>query len=918
MNFGSKMFLFVGVSLMPASAVSQSDCASAASVQGVVTDPTGAFVGGAQLQTLNGVGALSDAAGRYILKCIPAGETTVQLQAPGFAPTTKTISTRAGETARWDVQLTLATVETDVQVSAQSNDITDDQGPNTVALNTQQIQQLADDPDDFMRQLQVLAAESGGDPSNAHITIDGMQNPGALPPKDSIASIRINPDLFSAEYQWPPYGGGLIEITTKPGTSALHGAAFFTDSTGALNATDPFSITATPAGKKRYGFNLSGTIWPKKVDYSLGLEKRDIDEFNVVNADVLGSAGTVTPFQQTVSAPQRRWIASARNGWQFGANDSAIISFSANVDTQGNEGVGGLVLPEAGYTGITSEYNLRLGNTQTFGATLLHETRIGYSWKRLTQSPNSIAPTLQVAGYFTSGGSTAGSLNTRERDLELDDDIVLTRGKHTFKTGIQSLAIFLHNYDPDTFNGAFVFGGGSAPILDTNGFPTGRTTTIDALEQYRRALQNLPGGTPTTYQLNTGKPVVPITQWRPAFYGQDTIQLTSRATMATGLRYQLQTAPDSFLSFEPRLGFGWAVDKRSKWVFHARVGIFHDPNSTDVISDVYRTNGVQQKQLTIYSPDYTAPLTPTADSIAIDTIREFPHSMVQKTVLTVYVNAEHEFPHQWHARANFYWGEDWNRLRIRNINAPVVASSVGTAPDPLAALRAPRPFAPNENILQYQNAGHLAGNLVSMSLDQHSYKRFDLHFSYRHVNFKSDGGDALGSPQSSYSDAGESSRADWMRSNAGSFFGSVYLPYRLQWSSQLDASTGAAYNITTGTDANGDGIFNDRPAYATTIGPGTYKTAYGILTANAVNGNLPRNAATLPSVFHLDTNLSRAFVLNSKNTDHLRTVTLNARSANVLNHTNVTGVSAVLSPTLGQPTVAEPARRIEFGARFSF
>jgi hypothetical protein len=285
--------------------------------------------------------------------------------------------------------------------------------------------------------------------------------------------------------------------------------------------------------------------------------------------------------------------------------------------------------------------------------------------------------------------------------------------------------------------------------------------------------------------------------------------------------------------------------------------------------------------------------------------------MVQKSVLTVYANVEHDFPHQWHARVNFYWGEDWDRLRVRNINAPMVASSIGTAPDPLAALRAPRPFAQNENILQYQNEGHLAGNLVSMSLDQHSYKRFDLHFSYRHVIFKSDGGDALGSPQSSYSDQGESSRADWMRANAGSFFGNVYLPFKIQWSAQLDGSTGAAYNITTGTDSNGDGIFNDRPAHASTPGTGTYLTRYGLLTTNTVNGNLPRNAGTLPSHFHLDTNLSREFVLNPKDTDHLRTFTVNMRSANVLNHTNVTGVSAVLSPTLGQPTLAEPESDVE-------
>lgn len=213
---------------------------------------------------------------------------------------------------------------------------------------------------------------------------------------------------------------------------------------------------------------------------------------------------------------------------------------------------------------LASEYDLRFGNTQTFGANLLHQTRIGYSWKRTAQTPNSTAPALQVAGYFTGGGSTAGNLNTRERDLEVDDDILLTHGKQTFKVGLQSLTVFLHNYDPDTFNGAFVFGGGSASLLDANGKPTGQTTTIDGLQQYERTLQALPGGTPTTYQLNTGSPVVPLTQWRPALFAEDTIQLAPRLSMATGLRYQLQTSPNSFLSFEPRLGFGWSPDKKSK------------------------------------------------------------------------------------------------------------------------------------------------------------------------------------------------------------------------------------------------------------------------------------------------------------------------------------------------------------------
>ncbi len=43
------------------------------------------------------------------------------------------------------------------------------------------------------------------------------------------------------------------------------------------------------------------------------------------------------------------------------------------------------------------------------------------------------------------------------------------------------------------------------------------------------------------------------------------------------------------------------------------------------------------------------------------------------------------------------------------------------------------------------------------------------------------------------------------------------------------------------------------------------------------------------------------------------------RSANLLNHTNVTTVGNVVgSPTFTQPLAAEAARRVEFGIRYTF
>ena len=49
-----------------------------------------------------------------------------------------------------------------------------DHGAGTHTLSAQDLQGMADDPDDFKRQLQVLAASSGGAPGQAIITVDGF------------------------------------------------------------------------------------------------------------------------------------------------------------------------------------------------------------------------------------------------------------------------------------------------------------------------------------------------------------------------------------------------------------------------------------------------------------------------------------------------------------------------------------------------------------------------------------------------------------------------------------------------------------------------------------------------------------------------------------------------------------------------
>jgi hypothetical protein len=894
-------------------------CTDGLRIEGVVVDPNNLSIPGARVITPSSAIVRTDANGHFVLPCVALATTEVTVDAEGFAPKSMSAEELVKGTTDIRIQLLLPQVETSVQIS-------DDEGigaehdASSRTLSSKEVEQLADDPDDLTRELQALAATTGGSPTSTVITVDGFEDSSAMPPKGSIASIRINPDLFSSEYAFPPFRtGGHVDIITKVGAGALHGTLFFTDSDGSFNATDPFSSTGTPAGKRRYGFSLGGPIVPNKIGFNLALEKRDIDEFNVVNALTLDDNNNQESLHQTVTAPQRLWIASARGDVQITPKDSVTASFSANVNDLGNQGVGGLTLAEAGFDSHVSQNSLHLMNIQTLGATLVHESRVGYTWRDTAQTPLSTAPQLQVAGFFVGGGSTAQQLNDRERSLEVDDDLLYDRGKHSLKIGAKAMGFFVHDFDPNTFNGAFVFGGGSAPVLDANGQPLPQNTSIDALEQYRRARLNLAGGTPTTFQLTTGTPLVNYTQWTLALYAQDTIKLWPNLTLSTGFRYQLQTSPATYVSLQPRVGVAWALGKKSSTVLHAHAGLFNAVISTATATEAFRLNGLRQQEALVYSPLFAAPLTPVAGSLQVSTVRSLPHGISQAPLGFFQLGVDQSLTHGWSMTASVIYGLSWKDIRVRNINAPMVASGDGVLPDPTAALLSPRPIAPNENILQFQNSADLHGTVFIMSVNQQSYRRASLHASYSHTNVTgSYSGNELDTPQSAYTDHGESSRPSWQISNRLSLTGTLNLPRKVELSTVTDLESGAPFNLTTGTDANGDGDFNDRPSFASSPGNGVYATRFGLLNTSTVNGNVPRNLGTMPATFHVDLNVSRTFKLDGRK-DSPRAITFNARSANLINHTNVTAVGTVVSsPTLGQSLAAESARRIELGARFSF
>lgn len=911
MNMRS-LALIAPLAFFSTGSVQGQNCSQGSSLAGVILDPSGAVVQGARVRVTSSEqvqDAISGNDGRWVVPCLATGIYNVRVNSPGFQDVEiGPIALPRARPGLLTFRLTVAAVTVDIDVPSTDQSA---QSGGTNVLSEKQLEGFAEDPDDFQRQLQALAAASGGMPGSALITVDGFQSPSALPPKSSIQEVRISPDMFSAEYEYPPYAGGRIEVFTKPGQDKFHGAIFGVVGSHIWNANDPFSTTGTPANKQREGFELSGPLLSRKrADFALDLDYRSIDENAVVNATVLSPAGSPALLNQTVATPQRLWLANARTGWQLGSKDTLTVTFAANDNSTANKGVGGLVLEEAGAFARVSEFDLRAVNTTFLGKTLLHSTRVGASWKTTEQSPNSTAAQLSVAGAFTSGGSTTGSLHDAEHDLEIDDEVYFSRGAHTLKAGVQALGASIQDDDPDTFNGSYVFGGGSAPALDGSN----TTATITGLEQYRRALAGLPGGRPTVYAQTFGNTSVPLQQWTVALYAQDDWKVNKRLSLSCGLRYFSQTAPTVLDGFAPRLGSAYAFGKKQGWVLHARTGLFYAPIGSSPSLETVRLDGQRQRSLTVYSPNFSNPFGAQASTPPIERQRRFATGIGISPSSQSQLSIEHSFFKSWSLNANAYYTASWGVLRSFNANAPLLST---ISSDPAAA---PRPIAPNLNLFEYGQTGRFAGPYAFIGLN-HFAQRFSLISGYLYNGFRTNAENPNSFPQSTYQHT-----RDWARptgSPTHSLFAVIIysLPFKIGSTTNLSVASGVPYDITTGSDDNGDGVFNDRPSLVSNTGTGVYPTRFGLLSINQPNGDLPRNRGTMPATVHLDLALNRSFIFKEKRGSivHQQTLRLDARSSNLLNHANYTAVDGIVgTPQFAQPITADYGRRIEFGARLSF
>jgi hypothetical protein len=118
-------------------------------------------------------------------------------------------------------------------------------------------------------------------------------------------------------------------------------------------------------------------------------------------------------------------------------------------------------------------------------------------------------------------------------------------------------------------------------------------------------------------------------------------------------------------------------------------------------------------------------------------------------------------------------------------------------------------------IYQYTSAGVFRQNQLIVNFNIRAGAKLSLfgHYSLNYANSDTSGAGSF--PTNSYNLGADYGRASFDTRHRLFVGGSIAMRYGFRVSPFVVVTSGSPYNVTTGQDLNGDGILNDRPAFAT-------------------------------------------------------------------------------------------------------
>lgn len=610
--------------------------ATAANINGTITDEQGAAIAGATVSAKNvGTSLVRQIStgedGTYLVQQLPPGIYEVTVSADGFASRTAKLEVELGTTVKLDLAVTVAQdAGIIIEVTANST-LEKGKTESRTNIDTGRIDNLPINRRNFLDfALTTPRVNTDGLPSQGivptsgltfngqsarfnNFTIDGVDNndfiSGAVRQtfsQEAVQEFQVVSNNYSAEFGRAL--GGIVNIITKGGTNTTSGRIFFlnrNDTIAARNAFAPFD----PEFKQyQFGATLGGPIKKDKIFYFTAFERLSIAQNNFVT------------FSNDVVAAGRRQGFTIDNGPRpfgvgvttFLAKSDIEVSPSNRLSIRYNYGgtydgaiepFGGLVADTRGGTQRLDENAISVTNTYiNVNRNLVNETRFLYSKFETALLANGDDTQIQLVapeGNVFFGRTTFLPQPDRElRIFQAINNTSLTLGRSQLKFGVdlrqtrvtatltvnaRGLGIFV----PLDF--ASISGIPGAPFLtglqafdpslrtpEQRGFLTAFAAVLP------QVIPNFPAnvpladlGIPIAFVQGFGsdKPVVSSTDF--STYVQNDINLKPNLVLKAGLRYDVARQdefPNNNGNFSPRVGIAYGITPNLR--FSVSGGIF--------------------------------------------------------------------------------------------------------------------------------------------------------------------------------------------------------------------------------------------------------------------------------------------------------------------------------------------------------
>ena len=897
--FALGIVLLLPASLFAANTTSATQPAAPA-VHGVVADPTGAIVPGAEVDLLETSGAVagtihSDGEGNFQLVAPHAGSFTLVVSEPGFetvrtplviaapAPVGRGVATSSPAAipalAPVHIVLPIAAVATMVRVNGDSSeDLTaPDANHDSSVMTASDLKALPIFDNDYASAMSAFLDSNVSDTAGTGLMVDGVEANRATVSASAIKEIRINQDPYSAQYYWP--GRGQMEIITKSTADQYHGQFNFLFRNSALNAQNALAPSKPFEQRQNYEGHVTGPI-PHLPKYSfLGSFNRVVyDQDSVIDAIVAPTADNPSGnFEANVYSPARDTEFSARVAHEFREGVSGYVQYSYQDSTSQNQGVGGQTLAAAGYNNQYREDDFVAHLDQAISATMLNQ--VSLVGERDTNRNINVAeaPRINVAGDFTSGSAQGDSLGT-EYNARFYDMMTWTRGRNTIKMGAGTPHIDRRAYDDNTNElGSYTFG---------------PTLAADGVTVLQTALQNYVNNLPSEFTENTGVVHFIYHQQEMGAFVQDQFKVNERFTITPGLRYDWQNfLATRRLGFSPRVSFAWLLNEDTKTVLRGGGGIYYDRFGGGPLLDLARYGNGARRALVLSLNPATLPSTGCVPITNCLTLAAQPPSLAELAPgakipyeIQYGLSIERQLGEKATGVVSVYSARGIDSFRSVDINAPTPESGYTVRPNPAYG-----------RIRQMQPEGFWDGNGMDISYRGRLDKYFTGFGRYTWSHYDSDTGGIGWFPQNQYDPNDEWSRTSFDRRNRLGMYAMFNPESVLNLSAGIFANSGSPWTVTTGTDAYGDGLFNTRP------------------------DGVARNTETTPSYVDVDLRWGHDFAITPNKDEEAPRVGFSAGAFNVLNHPSPTGIDTVeTSSEFGEVTSVAPPRRIQLGMRLQF